>query len=118
MWKDIHNALSDIRIWAMRPVGFLVIWITMTVAAAIWAARQASAPKIQRAREGSINLTLARQVATRRAVVAVILLAIFLVFYIALFLLGEDSASDDSGIFTKTPLVGHNIAPKIWGGGG
>jgi hypothetical protein len=117
MWKEIHNALSDIRIWAMRPVGFLVIWITMTVAAAIWAARQASAPKIQRAREGSINLTLARQVATRRAVVAVILLAIFLVFYIALILLWEDFASDDSAMFTQITLVGHNIAPQIWGGG-
>jgi hypothetical protein len=118
MLKEIHDALWDMRAWASRPVGFLVIWITITVSAAIcvaWAVGQA--PRIQRAKEGSINFTLVRQVATRRAVAALISLALFLVLYITMILLWEDFASGDNALFTQITLVGHNIPPQIWGGG-
>src|SRR5262249_39396480 len=117
MLKEIHDILWDMRAWASRPVGFWVIWITTTVSAAVavaWAVRQASAPR--RAKEGSINFTLARQVATRRAVAALISLAIFLVFYITMILLWEDFASGDNILFSQITLFGHNIPPQIWGG--
>jgi hypothetical protein len=115
MLKEIHHTLSELHAWAIHPVGFFTIWITIPVVPAIcmaWAVRQPSAP---RAKEGSINFTPARQVATRRAVAALILLAIFLVFYIAMMLLWTDFASGDNAFFTQITLVGRNISLQIWG---
>jgi hypothetical protein len=115
MSTQIHNALWAGRLWATRPLGFLLIWITMTVAAAIcaaWAVGPASTPKIERATEGSIKLTLARQVGTPKAVAAVTLVAILLMFYIAMTLLWEDFTFDTD--FTLTTLMGHNYRPPIW----
>jgi hypothetical protein len=121
MSSRIDNVLSALHFWAARPVGFLLIWITMTVAAAIcmvWANALASSPKVGRTTEISTTLTVTRQLGTRKAVAAVILLVIFLVFYIATTLLWEDFTWSDNSFFTIGTLVGHNIQPPIWLGEG
>jgi hypothetical protein len=117
MLTQIHDALSHMALWAIRPKGFLLIWITMTVTAAmwmVWAVRPTSIPKSQRTTEGSIQLSLPRRVGTRGASAAVMLLAIFLAFYIAMTLLWEDFADYDNALFTLWTLVGHNYPPPIW----
>jgi len=114
MWKEIHNALGEIHAWAMSPVGFWVIWITVTVAAAVcaaWSIEQASARKIQWAKE---VIAPAQQIETFRDIPAVILLAIFLAFYIAMTLLWEDFAYYDNSIFTRFTLIGRDYPPPIW----
>jgi hypothetical protein len=121
MSSRIDNVLSAVHFWAARPVGFLLIWITMTVAAAIcmvWANALTSSPKARTTTEISTTLTLTRQLGTRKAVVAVILLVIFLVFYVATTLLWEDFTWYDNSLFTIGTLVGHNIFPPIWLGKG
>jgi hypothetical protein len=113
MSTHINNAVLAMRLWATRPVSFLLIWITMTVAAAICAA-WAVTPKIEEATKGSIKLTLARQAGTGGAVAALSLLAMLLMFHIAMILLWEDFAYYDNSLFTLGTLLGHNISPPIW----
>lgn len=118
---QIHNLLSAMQLWVTRPVGFLLIWTTMTVAMAIFtvcAIRPASAPDIPRTTKGFYNLLITRQLRTRGAVATVTLLAFFLVFYMAMTLLWDDFVFNDSEFFTLGTLVGHNISPPIWPGEG
>jgi hypothetical protein len=121
MSSRIDNVLSALHFWAARPVGFLLIWITMTVAAAIcmvWANALASSPKVRRTTKISTTLTVTRQLGTRKAVAAVILLVIFLVFYIATTLLWEDFTWSDNSFFRLGRWSGTTSSrPSGWGKG-
>jgi hypothetical protein len=102
---------------AHNTARFLLIWITITTAAAICvtlAVGQAAAPTSQKATKRPINLILTwREVATPRAVAALMLLAVFLASYIAMILAWEDFAYYDNDLFTLSTLKGHNFPLQI-----
>lgn len=104
-------------ILAHNTARFLLIWITITTAAAICvtlAVGQAASQRNQKATKRPTNLSLTwRQVGTSRAVAALTLLAVFLAFYIAMTLWWEDFAYFDNEMFTQTTLKGHNIYMQI-----
>ena len=111
--------------WVMHNLGTLlfgVIWITITVAAAIcvvWAVGRLSDPTSQKAQRHPTNLILtSRQAWTPGAVVALVLLAVFLASYIVLILTWEDFAYYDNSFFNISTLKGHNLQPEIWPEGG
>jgi len=115
MLKELYKTLSEIRSWAIGPVGFWMTWITMTAAAAIctaWAVGRTLAPKIQRTREGSSNLTVGQRGAARQSVTTLILLAMFLLFYISTILLWQDFVAPDNAVFTQITLAGITLYLK------
>ena len=117
VFKQIFTAL-----WASEHGQFLLIWITITTAAAICVAiavGQVVTPSSQKATQRTINLIMTwRQVGTPRAVVTLALLAAFLVCYIAITLVWEDFAYFDNEYFTLHTLQGHNISLRIHPGSG
>jgi hypothetical protein len=111
--------------WAMNHIGTLLfglIWITITVAAAIsvgLAIRRVAAPMSQKTTRRSSDLILPwRQAAAPRTVAALALVAAFLASYIAMILVWEDFAYYDDSMLTLSTLNGHNFIPAIWPEGG
>ncbi len=111
-FEEIHKVML-----AHNTTRFLLIWITITTAAAICvtlAVGQAAAPRSQKATKRPINLILTwREVGTPRAVAALMLLAVFLASYIAMILVWEDFAYYDNELFTLYTLKGHNFLLQI-----
>lgn len=108
---------EQILLWATRhgnSLTFGTIWITITVAAAIYvssAVGNVVAPTNQKATRRPINLILTwRHAGTPGAVAAALtLLAVFLASYMAMTLAWEDFAYYDDSIFTLLTLKGHNL---------
>ena len=99
---------------------FLLIWIGITVAAAIWVAsgvRQIAAPKDQTITERPAILGMTWRAVDRPRALAVLTLLAFLVSYIAMILAWEDFAYYDHELFTQGTLKGHNIPLQITGTG-
>src|SRR6516225_10364388 len=102
--------------WVISHIGALrigLIWITITVAAAISVALvvgRAAAPISQEATQRSIGLALGRrQVLTPSTVATLALLATFITSYIALMVAWEAFAYYDDSLFNLFTLKGHNI---------
>ena len=92
------------------------IWIVITAAAAISVARSVgptATPVVGPAQRGSPVRQL-RSVASWRAIVALTLLALFLVGDVLLTLTWEDFAYLDNSMFTLFALKGHHIAAPVW----
>ena len=97
------------------------IWITITAAAAMGLARSvgraAATPVTGRVRRDSPVPKL-RSTASWGPVVALTLLALFLVGDVLLTLTWEDFAYLDNSMFTLFALKGHHIAAPVWGQSG
>jgi len=92
------------------------IWFAITVTAAVCVARvvgQRATPMVREAEKASI-IRRPRYVWSRGAVVALALLALFLVSYIVLILTWEDFAYTDNHMFTLFTLKGRDIGLPIW----
>jgi hypothetical protein len=102
----------------MHPQRFWLIWITITAAAVIYlmsVVGQIANARNQKVRKRPISLTLTwRQVGTPRAIVTLMLLAVFLASYIAMILVWEDFVHYDNDLLTLYALKGYNIPPPIW----
>lgn len=95
---------------------FWPIWVAIAVTAAVCVARvvgQAATPMVREAEKASI-IRKPRYLWSRGGVVALTLLALFLVCYIVLILTWEDFAYSDNSIFTLCTLKGHDYGPPIW----
>ena len=102
--------------WVISHIGALrigLIWITITVAAAISVALvvgRAAAPISQEATQRPLGLALRRrQVLTPSTVATLALLATFITSYIALMVAWEAFAYYDDSLFNLVTLKGHNI---------
>jgi len=95
---------------------FWPIWIATAVTAAVSVARMVGQPALLRVREAEQTSIIRkpRCVWSRGAVVALTLLALFLVCYIVLAFTWEDFAYSDNSIFTLYTLKGHDYRPPIW----
>ena len=103
-------------VWRARVSQFWPIWITITVAAAIcvaWVVRQAETPMVREGKKTRID-----HVSPRGAVAVLLVLALFLVVYIALMLTWEDFTYYDNSWFTLDTLKGHKLFPPIEPGSG
>ncbi len=95
---------------------FWPIWVATAVTAAICVARlvgQAATPMLREAEKASI-IRKPRYVWSPGAVVALTLLALFLVCYIVLTLTWEDFAYQDNSMFTVGTLKGRDMGLAIW----
>jgi hypothetical protein len=95
---------------------FWPIWIATTVTAAVSVARMVghAAPPIDREAEKVAIARKPRYAWSRGAIVALALLALFLVGDIVLTLTWEDFAYSDNSMFTLGTLKGHDLGPPIW----
>jgi hypothetical protein len=113
---------EQIPLWVMHHRGTLLfglIWITITITAAIFAVTVVGRALVptgeERARRPVTLNTRGRQAWRRRTVAAVLIwLTVFLVFYIAMTVAWEDFAYYDDSLFTLSTLKGHNLTPPIW----
>jgi hypothetical protein len=105
-------------LWAMHPQRFWLIWFTITTTSLIYVVSvvgQVATPRSQKTRKRPISLILIwRQVGMPRAVVAVMLLAVFLASYIVMILVWEDFAYYDNDLFMLYALKGYNFPLPIW----
>ena len=105
-------------LWAMHPQRFWLIWFTITTTSLIYVVSvvgQVATPRSQKTRKRPISLILIwRQVGMPRAVVALMLLAVFLASYIVMILVWEDFAYYDNDLFMLYALKGHNFPLAIW----
>ena len=113
---------GEISPWVVHHGGTLafgLIWVTITITAAICTAtavgRVAASPNEEPAKRPG-NLILRRaQLWRQRPVPAVLtFLGVFLICYIAITLVWEDFAYYDDSYFTLSALRGHNIRSPIW----
>jgi hypothetical protein len=106
--RDMHHALVQ---------DFWPCWLALSalvVMGATWFVSRSSAPRSER--RADTNIVLARRpVGKPASIVALGVLVVFLVAYIAMTLVWEDFAYDDNSLFTLTTLRGHDIPPQISG---
>ena len=106
--RDLHHAVVQ---------GFWPCWLALSavvVIGATWFVSRSSAPTSER--RANTNIVLARRpVGTPASIVALGVLVVFLVAYIAMTLVWEDFAYDDNSMFTLSTLRGHDIPPQISG---
>jgi hypothetical protein len=98
-------------LWAVHPQRFWLIWITTTAAAVIYVMSVVGQVATSRSQKPILTR---RQVGTPSAVVALMLLAMFLTSYIAMTLVWEDFVHYDNDLLILSVLKGSNIPPPIW----
>ena len=99
-------------LWAVRPAhSFWQIWITITAAAAICGMVVVRPSTRKAAKQPNAPILTWRHLASARAIAALTLLAVFLVFYIAMDLVWEDFAYYDNSGFTLHTLQGQDFTP-------
>jgi hypothetical protein len=99
-------------LWAVRPAhSFWQIWITITAAAAICGMVVVRPTARKAAKQPNAPILTWRHLASARAIAALTLLAVFLVFYIAMDLVWEDFAYYDNSGFTLHTLQGQDFTP-------
>src|SRR5271166_2246708 len=87
--------------WRARVTLFWPIWITSTAAAAIsvaWVVNRAASSTLRAGNTASL-IRAPRYVSSRRAILAVTILCLFLVCYIGVALTWEDFAYSDNSLF-------------------
>jgi hypothetical protein len=88
-------------LWAVRPAhSFWEIWITITAAAAICGMVVVRSSTGKAAKQPITPILTWRHLGSARAIAGLTLLAVFLVFYIAMGLVWEDFAYYDNSGFT------------------
>jgi hypothetical protein len=105
--RSLHHALA----WHFWPS-----WLALSAAVVLgstWFVSRSSTPRSQPQAETNVIL-VRRRVGTPASIVALGVLAAFLVCYIALMLVWEDFAYYDNSFFTLGTLKGHDITPPVW----
>jgi hypothetical protein len=106
--KSLHHALAW-HFWLSWPILSAAVVIGST-----WFVSRSSAPRSQPPAQTKL-IPVRRRVATPANIMALGVLAAFLVAYIAMTLVWEDFAYYDNGtFFALVTLKGHDIAPPIW----
>lgn len=113
------SLFAQVFSWTIRhgvPLLFGLVWITVTVAAAVWAAFSlrllASSPR-RTIRRSIGSRYMWRPDGLAGGFAAVTFLGIFLAFYVAMILLWEDFAYYDNSQLTQLTLKGHNFPPQL-----
>src|SRR5882757_3980851 len=104
-------------LWAMHFRRFWLIWFTTTAGAVIYVRSMVgnvATPRSQKTTRPALVVLMRRQMWTPRAIVALMLLAVFLASYIAMILVWEDFAHYDNDFFILYTLKGYNFPPIIW----
>ena len=94
-------------------------WLVLTAAAvsgSTWIIGRPASPGEQRRDERHL-IPVWPRVATPAGIVALGILVVFIMSYIAIILVWEDFAYGDNSFFTRFTLKGRDIPPPIWGGG-
>ena len=105
-------------LWALRPQRFWLIWVPITTASLIYVISMVGSVPIPMRQETSRTpwkvILTREQIWNPRAVIALTLLATFLVSYIATILIWEDFAYYDNDQLTLYSVKGRSFPLPIW----